>query len=532
MPDKDEILTPVESFQGEMKLRHTLSTDFIYFAENILKIVPKQGGVVPFTLNRAQQHIHQKIESQLYHTKKVRALILKARQQGCSTYVAGRYYWKVIHRKGINAFILSHAIDTTKKLFAMTRRYYEHCDTLVKPSTSAASATEFNFNEMDSSYYVGTAGSKETGRGGTIHLMHGSEVAFWANADMHFAGVMQSIPTGKFADKTEIILESTANGPSGKFHDLWHESLKGNSEYITIFTPWFWQEEYRTTAPMGWDVNAPEYEEYREIQRQYSLDEDQVYWMHTKRVELGSEWLFKQEYPATAEEAFQTSGDESLIKPEWVLKARECADMIGVGPRVGACDPARFGDDKTSLGHRVGRVFENVEYYEKLDTMEVAAKCKTYIDVHKLDAMFIDTNGLGAGVYDKLRLDGYGQWIRPVNFGESALDKDHYSNKRAECWGLMQSWFKDFPVKIPNLSELHGDLVGPQYGYDARTRLKLESKDDMRKRGVKSPNGGDVLAMTFAEKIRPRLHYNRKDATIGNTDYNILDSDAGYSILG
>ena len=515
-----------EKFPGELELRTKLSSDFPFFAEHALKIVPKQGGVVPFTMNRAQRHIHESIEKQLKETGKVRALVLKARQQGCSTYVAGRYFWQVTHRMGVNAFVLSHAIDTTKKLFSMTRRYHENLDKLLQQNTRASSATELSFGDMDSSYYVGTAGSKETGRGGTIHYLHGSEVAFWANADTHFAGIMQSIPTGKFAKDTEIILESTANGPAGKFYELWQESIAGNSEYIPIFTPWYWQDEYRTIPPMGWDINDSKYDEYIPIRKKYNLDDSQVYWMHHKIVELGSDWLFKQEYPATADEAFQSSGEESLISPEWVMSARVAKDeMVGIGPRIGACDPARFGADRTAFGHRQGRNFENIEYYKGKDTMEVAALAKDYIEEHDLDCLFVDVNGLGAGVYDKLKLDGFGPFVRPVNFGESAINKELYHLKRDECWGLMRDWFRDTPCQIPNIDELHGDLVGPTYGYDARNRLQLESKDKMKLRGVRSPDGGDVLAMTFAEKVRSKGRdlTNTNESVIVLLDYDELD---------
>lgn len=521
-----------EKFKDETKVRVRLRSDFEFFAANALKITSKAGKLESFRLNKAQKYIHLQLESQLKEVGRVRALILKARQQGCSTYIAARFYWKVIHRKGVNAYVLSHAIDTTKKLFAITRRYHEHCPEIVQPETRAASATEFSFKDMDSSYYVGTAGSKETGRGGTIQLLHGSETAFWTNAETHFAGIMQSVPTGGFASDTEVVLESTANGIGNKFHELWDDSTKGKGDYRAIFTPWYWQEEYSTIAPKSFDLNLPEFEEYRDFaqalkmgRKQVELTTNQLYWMHLKRMELGSEWLFKQEYPATAEEAFQTSGDESFITPAMVMKAREQSDDIleqDYGPRIGACDPARFGEDRTSIGYRQGRTFKEVLYYNNKDTMEVAGIVTRYIQEQRLDRMFIDVNGLGAGVYDRLKENGYGRVVRPVNFGDSAIQKDKYMNKRAECWGEMRNWFEEDDVFIPNDDALHADLTSPGYGYDSRGRVKLESKDDMRKRGAKSPDGGDVLSMTFAEPVSPLLIIDRGSVTI-DTDYDELN---------
>ena len=510
-----------ESFEGETKLRHKFMTDFLFFAETNLKIATKQGTVEPLKLNRAQMHIHNTAERQLREHKKVRLLVLKARQQGCSTYTSARYYWKVTHRRGVNAYVLSHAIDTTKKLFGMTRRYYDHMPDLFKQETRAASSTEFSFGDMDSSYYVGTAGSKETGRGGTVHYMHGSEVAFWANAEMHMGGLMQSIPTGLYSPNTEIILESTANGVGGVFHGMWDEATRGLGEYIPVFTPWYWQWEYRQTPPQGWDLEHPDNEEFKEASIKFDLDIEQAYWMCVKRSELRAEWLFKQEFPATPEEAFQTSGDEGFIHPSLVLEARHNEDIEAVGARVGACDPARFGKDRTCIGYRQGRVFGAVEYYEGKDTMEVARICKDYLVKHGLDRLFIDTNGLGAGVYDRLVEDGYQRVVRPCNFGAGAIQDDRYSNKRAECWGEMKEWFEDKPVQIPNMDVLHTDITSPGYSYDNKTRLKLESKDEMKKRGLNSPDAGDVLAMTFSEPVTPLLQTDFGSVRI-ITDYDIL----------
>lgn len=511
-----------ESFEGETQLRYRFKKEFPFYAEQLLKIVPKTGSVTPFILNKAQLHIHKMLEKQKSDTGRVRALILKARQQGASTYIAGRFYWQVTQRLGVNAYVLSHAIDTTKKLFTMTRRYHENIPELFAQDTRAASATELSFGAMDSSYYVGTAGSKETGRGGTVHYFHGSEVAFWANADTHFGGVIQSVPGGLYARDTEIILESTANGVGGKFYELWDEASRGLGEYVAIFTPWFWQYEYQTEPPQGWDVHAPENADLLEVMEQHDLTSAQIYWMHTKQIELGSDWLFKQEYPATAEEAFQNSGDESFIPHNLVADAVSLKDgMEEIGAKVGACDPARFGSDRTGIGHRTGRRFNNLEYYDQMDTMEVAGLCKRYIQEHGLDRMFIDVNGLGAGVYDRLKEDGYGRVIRPVNFGSAAIQRDVYLNKRAECWGEMKKWLEEKPVEIPNLDALRRDLTAPQYGYDSKTRIKLESKEDMKKRGMSSPDGGDVLAMTFAEPVTPLLYSGHQSVKV-ITDYDEL----------
>ena len=91
----------------EKAIRQRLKDDFVHYAEKNLKIRTKSAKVEPFVLNKAQKHIHERVEEQLKKTGKVRALILKGRQQGCSTYVSGRCYWRTTHTKGIRSFILT-----------------------------------------------------------------------------------------------------------------------------------------------------------------------------------------------------------------------------------------------------------------------------------------------------------------------------------------------------------------------------------------------------------------------------------------
>ena len=119
----EPVVVPKERFDGERKLRLKMSKDLPFYTEQLLKIISKGGGVTPFVLNRAQLHIHEALEKQYKKLGRVRALVCKARQMGCSTYVAGRFYQRVSHRKGVNAFVLSHAQDTTNKLFKITRLF-------------------------------------------------------------------------------------------------------------------------------------------------------------------------------------------------------------------------------------------------------------------------------------------------------------------------------------------------------------------------------------------------------------------------
>lgn len=538
------VTVPKEEFPGERILRNRLNRDFPFYAEKNLKILTKAGGVEPLILNRAQRYIHALLEKQRAETGKVRALVLKARQQGCSTYVAARYYWRVTHRDGVNAFVLSHAMDTTRKLFSITRRYYEHSDSGWQPDTAAASAHEFVFAGLDSSYYVGTAGAKETGRGGTIQYFHGSEVAFWANAEMHFGGIMQSVPTGTLGGGTEVILESTGNGEQGKFFELCEEAKRGEGEYILIFTPWFWQDEYRDmNQRVGWTVKDSKWSmELEFAQEAYDLDDNQVYWMHLKLNELGAAWLFKQEYPATYAEAFQTSDDNSFVPRNEVEEAMiPKPDIMELDhqPGIGALDPAGEGEnsDRTAWGHMIGsRVFP-VTYTRFKSPVQIAEIVRDYIREHKLDRFYIDVNGLGVGVYSILRdIHKMGNIVKPCNFGGGATDVNPdgsamYKNKRAECYGRFLKWLRDDKRELPQQDELKKDICAAQR-LDKRPQ-QLESKQDMKTRGIKSPDGGDVVAMfhTYPVHTVKRLRYWDGSDTVDAEQVPEYD-ELGYGLGG
>lgn len=492
--------------EREAEIRRRLRDDFPHYAAKCLKIRTKSGSVEPLELNQAQLYVHDRLEEQRAKTGRVRALILKGRQQGMSTYIGGRFYWRATHRKGLRVFILTHEQAATDNLFGMANRYHEHCPPLVKPSTGAANAKELFFDRLDGGYEVGTAGTKAVGRSKTIQLFHGSEVAFWPHAASHFASVIQAIPD---LDDTEIILESTANGVGGEFHERWQQAEAGVGDYQAIFVPWYWQDEYARPVPESFALDDEE-QEYADT---YKLSLEQMAWRRAKIAELKDPLLFKQEYPATAAEAFQTTGHDSFIKAEAVLKARK-ATCEAFGPLVGGADPARFGDDRFSIALRQGRKLPFVESKTKLDVVQGANWVKSIIDEHKPAKMFIDVGGLGAGTVDILKSWGYpyNEIVVAVNFGGEPFEQNPigadgkpmagFRNRRTEMWAKSREWLDDVGgADIPDRDSLQADACGPAYKYDVNQRVILESKEDMRRRGVRSPDEWDAIALTFAEPV-------------------------------
>jgi len=475
-----------------------LNSNFEEYAQTCLKIRTKVGTIEPFKLNKAQRYLHKELENQKKLTGKVRAIILKGRQQGCSTYVAARFYHQVTQKFGTKVFIMTHRDDATSNLYKLVNRYHDNVPAFIRPSVGVSNAKELYFDTLDSGYAIGTAGGGTVGRSDTIQMLHGSEVAFWQNTDEIQTGIMQTIPDAK---NTEIILESTANGIGNMYHSMSMAAMHSLNEYKLIFIPWFWQDEYRADLPKDFKPS----DEELQYQTTYKLKDEQIYWRRLKINNFDNgEWKFKQEYPATANEAFQTSAEDSLIQPEFVARARVANDIQKGDQLVIGVDPAYKGKDKTAIVFRDGRVQYRHELFQGLDTMQVVGRLVQIINYYRPEKMFIDIGGIGAGIYDRLKELGYSNVAIGVNFGQKADETERYINKRAEMWGRMNEWIKGV-VKIEDSDEIHADLVAPHFTFDSQGRLKLESKDDIKKRYLKSPDLGDALCLTFAFNIPNKL---------------------------
>lgn len=199
-------------------------------------------------------------------------------------------------------------------------------------------------------------------------------------------------------------------------------------------------------------------------------------------------------------------------------------------PVLLGCDISRFGTDATVLYPRCGAdgVTRPIEVYYGLDTMTTASKiAAAFLRLHATMA-FVDEGGVGGGVVDRLRMlqiPVYG-----VDFGSGpdgdVNDGTKYSNKRAEIWGRMREWLKtgSIPERVHGVEvSLVDELTAPTYGHNARDEIQLESKKDMRRRGVASPNIADALACTFAFYINLPDYVKENAPVTKIEDYNPYD---------
>lgn len=168
-------------------------------------------------------------------------------------------------------------------------------------------------------------------------------------------------------------------------------------------------------------------------------------------------------------------------------------------------DVARFGDDASVIRTRFGLDARSmpVHKFRGLNGWQLGAKVAEYyrylksLGVRKI-IINVDVGGVGASPVDWLQQNGYP--VNAINFGSGPDDKDRYKNRRAEMWGRMRDWLSEGGC-IDDDSELIADLTGVEYSYTPTNQILLESKEDMKKRGLASPDNADSLCLTFAVRV-------------------------------
>ncbi|OPY64093.1 MAG: hypothetical protein A4E56_00147 [Pelotomaculum sp. PtaU1.Bin065] len=209
-------------------------------------------------------------------------------------------------------------------------------------------------------------------------------------------------------------------------------------------------------------------------------------------------------YVARVKGDFPEVGDNVIIPLTWIELAMERWKEMEEGePRELGCDIARFGGDENVIAYRAGRKVTELDGWRKQDLMETAGRIKAGIEKHGATLAKIDTIGYGAGVYD--RLNELGESVDEVEVGRSAIDKEHYADLGSELWFNVRDALDpkgEDPIGLPPDDELLGQLADRRYTYTSRGQIKIEPKEDMKKRGLNSPDRGDAVALAFAPSTR------------------------------
>jgi hypothetical protein len=191
---------------------------------------------------------------------------------------------------------------------------------------------------------------------------------------------------------------------------------------------------------------------------------------------------------------------------------------------VMAIDVARFGNDRTIFGWRQGRDARSFPFYEfrGKTTTEITALAAKEITRTKPDVIVIESTGPGAGVIDQLR--DLGHRVHEVHPGSAAVNFEHYANKRAEYWAAMRDAIYD-ELCLTNDKELFAELTTANYTLDrSGQKYQMESKEDIKKRGLPSPDKADTLALTFAVKPGRRDRNNSRNAGM-DRNQSVIDYD-------
>lgn len=343
---------------------HKLKTDRRWYIENFLQIRNKRAEIIPLKLNEAQKTVMKYIEADEKVGIPKRYIVLKARQMGLSTLFEALIFHDTATNPNKNSLIIAHEEPASQNLFSMSKLYYENLPDLIRPMKKYSNGKVLAFENPESDenkkqdnpglrskISIATAGTGEVGRSATIHNLHVSELAFFPDPKVTMLGLLQSVPD---EPNTLVVLESTANGVGDYFHELWTKAVKGENEFTPIFLPWFidpgYTRPFRTKNEKQQFIDEVEAISYspngetiytyeKELKDKNGLTYEQLNWRKYTIANKcqGDELLFMQEYPATPEEAFISSG-----RPKFSLKALRKYQTITETPERGYL---QYGDD-------------------------------------------------------------------------------------------------------------------------------------------------------------------------------------------
>ena len=280
-----------------------------YRVMNDLRIRSESGLIVPMRFSESQEIIWKYVAPRLDDHARLRFIVLKSRQVYSSTFFEALLFTRTIEKPGTQSLVLAQDLASSHALFNMAKRFYEH---LPMPKFAPPKQNEIflPFKGGPSVFKVVSAGVSAKGRGTTQTCVHASETAFWQHPEI-LTGLFQTMPD---VDDTLWVIESTANGKQGDgrmFYEEWCRAIAGESDICPIFIPWFAMQKYRGSRVNRQPIPPEEWDEEEKIlAKTFGIDGDQIAWKRfsTQTKCQGQLEMFHQEYPATAEEAFISSG--------------------------------------------------------------------------------------------------------------------------------------------------------------------------------------------------------------------------------
>jgi len=413
----------------------------VLLADMLLRVRNRYGKHVPLRANAAQ--------AQYELRRGASNIVLKARQMGITTWVAGRFFLKTITQPGTLTVQVAHTQEAAESIFACVHRFLRGLPASMRTGplkTARASARQIVFPSLDSEYRVESAGDRNAGRGATIQNLHCSEVARWpGDAREILAGLRAALPaTG------ELVLESTPNGADGCFFEEWQRGADrpgSRDGLVRHFFPWWLETEYAAGAVEECDWT----EEERVLALRNDLTGAQI--GYRRRIAGTFRGMARQEYAEDADACFLSSGD-CVFDPlsiDGLLRALSAPTasrdggelLVWFPPLAGkrylvAVDPAgggAEGDYSVAQVLDIGTGMQCAELRAKLDPLELAHRAAALGEEYGRAMLVVERNNHGAGVLAYLKSvcrypniykqDGQDGWLtssltRPAMLGRLA----------------------------------------------------------------------------------------------------------------
>ena len=465
----------------------------VWLAQCLLQVRSREGQFVPLADNAAQR---------AYEARRGRQnIVLKARQMGISTWIAGRFFLKTITRPGTLTLLVAQDREAAEQMFQIVQRFYGRLPEGTREGvlrTSRANAGQIVFPELDSEIRVVSAADGNAGRGATVQNLHCAEVAHWKGDGAQVLGGLRAalVPGG------EMVLESTPNGAQGCFYEEWRSAEGGGT--VRHFFPW-WMEPAYVGPPVAeeeWSV------EERRLVVEDGLRAEQIGFRRAMRARFRK--LAAQEYAEDAEGCFLASG-ESVFDLERV-EARLRAVHGPVEERENGClqvwypaqpgreyllgvDPAGGGAEGDFacvqvIERRTG--LQCAEFQAHLGPRELARTVAHLAREYSRALVVVERNNHGAAVLAHLGMTGPGGQEFPI-----------YEQSGQAGW-LTTS------VSRPMMLERLGALLEEAPGTFMSARLLAELRSFVRKKDGRAEAAAGahddcVMAMAMAQAVRAEM---------------------------
>lgn len=442
-------------------------TDYWNYTQGFFQVKLQVGGaLVPWRPNSVQKILLSEL---LKHRNRAGFyLVLKARRLGVSTLVASLFSHRVFTRPHLRGLVVAHRTQDVETLFHIYERFYDNMpDTYegfpIRPKRSGGRGKRIYLPGLDSSLEVFSASTPEAGRGGDAQIVHLSEFPFYPEPEQFLGSFLAQFPiTGDGI----LVVEGTANGPSGCFYELWQSAVRGENEYKHMFFPWFMEKTFRLpdAAPREtWD------EEEKSLHERFGVDGHQIAWLRFQEdtAYCGNSNIRRREFPATPEEAFTNIGgkvwDTDVIMSIYERREPVLEGVMGVprprqskgGPLliwehpqlgaqyvIGADVAGGLGEDADASVASVWRVSRKpgewpvqvAEYHIKNEDVISYANSLNLLGAYYNTALLaVEVTGLGRGTQNAL------QRVYPYPRLHRWIPWDRYKSG-SDTWGWETSW--------------------------------------------------------------------------------------------